>query len=232
MQFGDKMKYKNIEEATFISRPNRFIAEVEVNGKKEICHVKNTGRCKELLIKGARVFLERFDNPARKTKYDLISVYKGKILINMDSNAPNKVVYEWLKEEKLFKNITLIKPESKYKNSRFDFYVEADGKKIFIEVKGVTLENNGIASFPDAPTERGIKHLQELVSAKNDGYDAYVIFVVQMKGCTMFTPNRKTHQEFAENLLFAQKNGVKVLCVDCIVKEDELMIDNYLKVEL
>ena len=147
----------------------------------------------------------------------------------MDSNAPNKVVYEWLKSGKLFENITLIKPETKYKNSRFDFYVETDKKKIFIEVKGVTLEENGIASFPDAPTERGIKHLQELVSAKEDGFDVYVIFVIQLKGCTSFTPNRKTHPEFADELINAEKHGVKIICVDCVVTEDELVIDEYIK---
>ena len=226
------MKYKNIKRGTFINRPNRFIAEVEIDGKKEICHVKNTGRCKELLLPGTKVFLEETENINRKTKYDLISVYKGKTLINMDSNAPNKVVFEWLKSGKLFENITLIKPESKYKNSRFDFYVETDNKKIFIEVKGVTLEENGIASFPDAPTERGIKHLQELVSAKLDGFDAYVIFVVQMKGCSSFTPNRKTHPEFADVLINAQKHGLKIMCVDCIVTEDELVIDEYVEVNL
>lgn len=208
------------------------MAEVEIDGKKEICHVKNTGRCKELLLPGAKVFLEETDNISRKTKYDLISVYKGKTLVNMDSNAPNKVVYEWLKSGKLFKNITLIKPESKYKNSRFDFYVETDNKKIFIEVKGVTLEETGIASFPDAPTERGIKHIQELVFAKNDGFDAYVIFVVQMKGCSSFIPNRKTHPEFADALINAQKHGVEIICVDCIVTEDELVIDRYIEVNL
>ncbi len=229
---GDNMIYKNIKEGIFINRPNRFIAEVEVDGNAEICHVKNTGRCKELLIPGTKVFLEETDNINRKTKYDLISVFKGNKLINMDSNAPNKVVYEWLKTGKLFGNITFIKPESKYKNSRFDFYVETDKKKIFIEVKGVTLEENGIASFPDAPTERGIKHLQELVSAKSDGYDAYVIFVVQMKGCSSFIPNRKTHPEFADALINAEKHGVKIICIDCIATEDELVIDEYIKVNL
>lgn len=229
---GDKMKYKNIKEGIFINRPNRFIAEVEINGKKEICHVKNTGRCKELLISGAKVFLEESDNESRKTKYDLISVYKDKNLINMDSNAPNKVVCEWISSGKLFKNVTLIKPETKYQNSRFDFYVETDKKKIFIEVKGVTLEENGIASFPDAPTERGIKHIKELIESTENGYDAYVIFVVQMKGCVSFTPNRKTHPQFAEELLNAQKHGVKILCVDCKVSKDELMIDDYIEVNL
>ncbi len=227
---GDDMKYKNIKEGIFINRPNRFIAEVEVDGKVEICHVKNTGRCKELLVKGAKVYLEESENLTRKTRFDLISVYKGKTLINMDSNAPNKVVYEWLKSGKLFQNITFIKAESKYKNSRFDFYVETDKKKIFIEVKGVTLEEKGIASFPDAPTERGIKHLQELVLAKKDGYDTYVIFVVQMKGCSSFTPNKGTHPEFAEKLIYAKNHGVEILCVDCIVRKDELQIDEYVKV--
>ena len=225
------MKYENIKEGIFINRPNRFIAEVEVDGKIEICHVKNTGRCKELLVKGTKVFLEESENVNRKTKYDLISVYKGEKLINMDSNAPNKVVYEWLNSGKFFEDVILIKPETKYKNSRFDFYVETEKNKIFIEVKGVTLEENTIASFPDAPTERGIKHLKELVEAKMDGYEAYVIFVIQMKGCTLFTPNRKTHPEFADALKDAKEHGVKILCVDCKVTKDELVIDEFVNAD-
>ncbi len=226
------MKYKNIHKGIFINRPNRFIAEVEIGGETKICHVKNTGRCKELLVEGAEVYLEKSDNPQRKTEYDLISVYKGNNLINMDSNAPNKVVHEWLKQEKLFKNITLIKPEAKFKNSRFDFYVETTDKKIFIEVKGVTLEENGIASFPDAPTERGVKHLGELIEAIKYGYDAYVLFVIQMKGCKSFKPNRKTHPEFADALIKAKEHGVNVICVDCVVTKDELFIDDYVDVKL
>ena len=190
------MKYENIRKGTFVSRPNRFIANIEIDGKIEVCHVKNTGRCRELLIPGATVFVQEFEKAERKTKFDLISVCKGKLLINMDSQAPNKVVGEWL--DTFFDNVTLVKPEARYRNSRFDFYVEADGKKIFIEVKGVTLEEDGIAMFPDAPTERGIKHLSELCKCLDDGYEAYVIFVVQMEKAKYFTPNSKTHPQFAE----------------------------------
>ena len=218
------MKYEKIKEGIFISRPNRFIAIVNIDGKEETCHVKNTGRCKELLIKGSKVFLEDCShNPNRKTKYDLIAVYKGDCLVNMDSQAPNKVVQEWLPI--LFPDITLIRPETKYKNSRFDFYVETEQEKIFMEVKGVTLEVDGEARFPDAPTERGVKHIQELIACRKDGYEAYIIFVVQMKGVTHFVPNLATHPEFAEALKNAKKQGVKILCYDCKVTPDELVLD-------
>ena len=175
------MKYENIKKAKFINRPNRFIAHIEIDGKEEVAHVKNTGRCKELLTEGATVYVSESDNPERKTRYDLVKVIKGDRLINMDSQAPNKIFHEWVKKGNLFKNITLIKPESKYKNSRFDFYIEADGKKIFVEVKGVTLEDKGVVRFPDAPTERGVKHINELISALEDGYEAYIAFVIGEK---------------------------------------------------
>ena len=216
------MKYEKIIEGKFISRPNRFIAYVEIEGKAEIAHVKNTGRCKELLTEGARVFLEVSSNPERKTKYDLIAVYKGDILINMDSQAPNKVALEFIKEQ--FKNAK-IKPEYTYGNSRIDIYVEKDGKKSLIEVKGVTLENNGIAMFPDAPTERGIKHINELIKARDDGYDSYILFVIQMKGIKEFKPNYKTHKEFGEALKGAENAGVKILAYDCTVTPTTLKID-------
>lgn len=216
------MKYEKIIEGKFISRPNRFIAYVEIEGKAEIAHVKNTGRCKELLTEGARVFLEVSSNPERKTKYDLVAVYKGDILINMDSQAPNKVALEFIKEQ--FKNAK-IKPEYTYGNSRIDIYVEKDGKKSLIEVKGVTLENNGIAMFPDAPTERGIKHINELIKARDDGYDSYILFVIQMKGIKEFKPNYKTHKEFGEALKGAENAGVKILAYDCTVTPTTLKID-------
>ena len=225
------MKYAKIREGIFISRPNRFIAIVNIDGKEETCHVKNTGRCKELLIKGSRVFLEDCShNPNRKTKYDLIAVYKGDCLVNMDSQAPNKVVQEWLPT--LFPDITLIRPETKYKNSRFDFYVETEKEKIFMEVKGVTLEVGGAARFPDAPPERGVKHIQELVACRKDGYEAYIIFVVQMKGVTHFVPNVATHPEFAEALREAKKQGVNILCYDCKVEPDELVLDQKIEVSI
>lgn len=223
------MKYKNIKEGRFISRPNRFIAEVEIDGKKEICHVKNTGRCKELLIEGAVVYLEEGDNPSRRTKYDLVAVKKQGILINIDSQAPNKAVYEWVKKENYFKNITLFKPEATYGSSRFDLYLEADGKRIFAEVKGVTLEENGIVMFPDAPTERGVKHINELVCAQKEGFETYIFFVVQMEDCLYFTPNVKTHSEFAAALRAASDNGVNVLAVNCHVTPDSMEIKDFVK---
>lgn len=224
------MIYENIIGGNFISRPNRFIAQVNINGKIETVHVKNTGRCKELLTDNARVFCQHFDSTARKTAYDLISVYKGDRLINMDSQAPNKVFGEFLSGGNLFEDIEFIKPECKYKNSRFDFYVKTKSKEIFVEVKGVTLEENGVVLFPDAPTERGVKHINELVQAKQDGYDAYIAFVVQMEGVKYFTPNRNTHPEFAEALKNATAQGVKILCYDCTVTPDTLKINNKVKV--
>lgn len=226
------MKYENIKEGNFISRPNRFIAHLEIDGKEEICHVKNTGRCKELLVPGCRVFVQEFNNTNRKTKYDLIAVYKGSMLINMDSQAPNKVFGEWAENSGYFKNITLLKAEQKYKNSRFDFYIEADEKKIFAEVKGVTLEENGVALFPDAPTERGIKHIEELISAKKEGYEAVIAFIVQMKGIKLFKPNIKTHAAFGNALKRAKNAGVKILCIDCNVTENSLECDKFVPMEI
>lgn len=224
------MTYNNIKRGIFLFRPNRFIAHIEIDGKEEICHVKNTGRCKELLIPGARVLVQKSSNPERKTKYDLISVYKGERLINMDSQAPNKVFAEWA--WKYFKSISYIKPEAKYKNSRFDFYIEAEEKKIFVEIKGVTLEEEGVVLFPDAPTERGVKHIKELCSAIDDGYEAYIFFVVQMEGVKYFTPNKNTHPEFALALKEAKKKGVNICCVDCYADKTELEIKNEVRVVL
>ena len=218
------MKYKKVVEGIFRDRPNRFIAYVEVNGVTEVCHVKNTGRCKELLVPGVKVYLEESDNPDRKTKYDLISVYKGEKLFNIDSSAPNKVFGEWVKNSDYFKNVTLVKPEKKYGNSRFDFYIEAEDRKIYAEVKGVTLEKDGVLMFPDAPTERGVKHINELVECVKDGFDAYAVFVIQTDEAKYFTPNIETHKEFAVALKNALKNGVKVLCLTCNVTKDEISI--------
>ncbi len=226
------MKYKNKNSGIFIARPNRFIAEVEIDGKKKVCHVKNTGRCRELLIEGVKVILEKTDNLARKTEYDLIAVYKNNELINIDSQAPNKVFGEWAERGTYFKNITLIKPECKYKNSRFDYYIEADGRKIFVEVKGVTLEKDGVVLFPDAPTERGVKHINELIDAKENGFDAYVFFIVQMKKCRYFTPNVQTDSKFAEALKLAKNKGVNICCVNCNVCEEGFDIDGFVDVVL
>ncbi len=226
------MIYENIIVGNFISRPNRFVAQVNINGREETVHVKNTGRCKELLTDNAKVFCQHFANTNRKTAYDLISVYKGDKLINMDSQAPNKVFKEFLEKNILFGNIEIIKPECKFENSRFDFYVKTSDKEIFIEVKGVTLEEDGVVMFPDAPTERGIKHLNELIYAQKQGYDAYVVFVVQMENVKYFTPNSKTHKAFADALKKAKDCGVNVLCYDCKVTENSLEINKPLEVKI
>lgn len=216
------MKYSNIVKVAFISRPNRFIANCEIDGKLQVCHVKNTGRCKELFTEGATVYLQKSDNPNRKTLYDLTAVQKGDRLINVDSQVVNGVALEYMPV--LFDDIKLIKPECVYGNSRFDIYLETETDKIFVEVKGVTLEKDGIAMFPDAPTERGVKHLKELQKAVADGYKAYVLFVIQMDSISHFEPNRMTHPEFAEELKNAQKNGVTVLAYNCAVTPDEIKI--------
>ena len=230
-----KMKYKNIVKGTFLERPNRFIAYVDVENEKDnpqTVHVKNTGRCKELLVRGATVYLEKSNNPNRKTKYDLVKVIKNKTLINMDSQAPNKVINEWLLDNNIYKNTTLVKPEKTYKESRFDFYVEGDGRKAWVEVKGVTLEKNHVAMFPDAPSDRAVKHIEHLIKAKKEGYDSFIIFVIQMKGVKYFTPNIETHKEFAEVLKKAEKSGVKILAYDCNVTENSLKIDMPVEVKL
>ena len=226
------MKYERIVEAKFLNRPNRFIANCIVDGNEEVVHVKNTGRCKELLVPGALVYLQKSDNPDRKTKWDLIGVRKGERLINMDSQVPNKVVYEWLIEGNLFGKGAYVRPETKYKNSRFDVYVEYENRKAFIEVKGVTLEEDGVVRFPDAPSERAVKHVTELVSALEEGYEAYVLFVIQMEGVKYFTPNIKTHPAFADALRMAADKGVKVLAYDSVVTEDSIKLNNAVNVIL
>ena len=226
------MHYENMEPAVFISRPNRFVAYVEQAGKQEICHVKNTGRCRELLIPGAELYVQRSDNPARKTALDLISVKKGAQWVNMDSQAPNKAVAEWLKNGGLGRKEILVRPEYKYENSRFDFYLETEGRKAFMEVKGVTLEEDGTARFPDAPTERGVKHIRELMRCLDDGYEAYILFVIQMKGVHAFEPNDRTHPAFGETLREAAGKGVLILAYDCLVKPDEMTIDQRIEVHL
>ncbi|QNU66088.1 DNA/RNA nuclease SfsA [Ruminiclostridium herbifermentans] len=226
------MKYKNIHKAKFIERPNRFIAYVEIDGTIQICHVKNTGRCRELLTQGCTVYLEESSNASRKTKYDLVAAEKGKLLINLDSQAPNTVVKEWLEAGGLFPNPTLIYSEKKHGNSRVDFYVEAKKRKAFIEVKGVTLEDNGVAAFPDAPTERGVKHLYHLIDAVQEGYEAYIIFVIQFKPVKYLIPNDVTHLQFGNALREAAAAGVKILAFDCIVTPDTLKLDQVVQVKL
>lgn len=224
------MTYEGTVKGRFISRPNRFIANVEINGKTEVCHVKNTGRCKELLTENAAVYLQKSSNPDRKTKFDLIAVEKGGLLINMDSSAPNKAAAEYLR--KLFGEETFIKPEKTYGDSRIDFYAEQKKEKWLIEVKGVTLEENGSAFFPDAPTERGVKHIKELCRAVKEGYHAMILFIVQMKGVKDFAPNDKTHPEFGAALREAAKQGVIIKAVDCIVTPDSMTADQEVKIKL
>ena len=228
--FWCNMKYSNIYKGTFLERPNRFIAICEIDGKQETCHVKNTGRCRELLVKGATVYLEKSSNPNRKTQYDLVCVEKNNKLINMDSQIPNYVVTESL--DKIFNDITYVKQEYKYGNSRFDIYVETKTDKIFVEVKGVTLEEDGVVRFPDAPTERGIKHLKELQKAVSEGFRACVVFLVQMQDVKYFEPNYETHPEFASELKKAYENGVEIFVYDSIVTHDEIKLNKSVKIKM
>ena len=230
------MIYNNITPGRFLERPNRFIARVEIQQdgvwETQTVHVKNTGRCKELLIPGAEVYLTKSDNPNRKTAYDLVAVKKGDIIVNMDSNAPNQAVKEWLEEGRGIENVTLVRPETTYGNSRFDFYAETDDRKILIEVKGVTLERQSAALFPDAPSERAVKHVEELIEATKQGYECYVLFVIQMKGIEYFVPNRETQPAFADVLLRASGSGVRVLAYDCLVTQNSMTLDRPVEVVL
>ena len=228
----ERMKYENISEGRFISRPNRFIAEVEMQDGRKTVHVKNTGRCRELLVPGAAVYLENSAAPGRKTGYDLVAVQKDGKIVNMDSLAPNRTVHEWIASGKYFKDVTLIKPESFYKDSRFDFYVEAGTRKIYIEVKGVTLEKDRTALFPDAPSDRALKHVEELIEAVGKGFEGYMIFVIQMKGPERFMPNREAQPEFADALQRAKEAGVHILAYDCSVSADEIELCEPVEVEL
>ena len=226
------MQYANIRPAVFLSRPNRFIAKVEINGQEETVHVKNTGRCRELLIPGRTVWLEEGSNPNRKTRYDLIAVDKAGLLVNMDAQAPNKVFAEWAQDGNFVPGLTLLRPETTWGKSRFDFYWEAGARKGFVEVKGCTLEDNGYCRFPDAPTERGVKHLNELASCMADGYEAAVCFVIQMEGMKSFSPNDGTHPAFGNALRAAHAAGVQVLAVECRVEPDSLEITHPIPVAL
>lgn len=230
------MVYESVSQGKFLSRPNRFIAHVEIDGVSQVCHVKNTGRCRELLVPGCTVWLSESQNPTRKTKYDLIGVEKvthnGVLAINMDSQAPNKVFGEWVSAGGLGFVPTLLRPETTYGDSRFDFYWEGQGKKGFWEVKGVTLEEGGIARFPDAPTQRGVKHLEELVKAHQAGYEAGVCFVVQMAGMRWMEPNDQTHPEFGAALRTAGRAGVKILVLECSVTPDTLEITGEIPIQL
>lgn len=230
------MKYKNIVKGEFISRPNRFIAKVKINGEEHTVHVKNTGRCKEILVPGAVIYLEKSANPERKTAYDLIGVEKktknGTILINIDSQIPNLCAAEFLPVSGLFSEDTVIRREVTYGNSRFDIMAESPSKKAFVEVKGVTLEKDGVALFPDAPTERGVKHIKELIRASSEGFDAYIMFIIQMENIKSFSPNEETHPEFASVLREADKAGVKILAYSCKVTENDITVAEPIKIKL
>ena len=230
------MHYSNCTAGTFLSRPNRFVAQVALDGRTETCHVKNTGRCRELLIPGCRVYLTRSDNPARKTKYDLIAVEKetvhGPLLINMDAQAPNHVFEAWARAGRFRPGLTLLRPETVYGASRFDFYWETDTDRGFVEVKGVTLEEDGVARFPDAPTLRGVKHLEELIAAHQAGYQAALCFIVQFSGAKYVTPNDTTHPQFGQALRRAAAAGVEVFALGCAVTPDTLTAEEFVPVRL
>ncbi|MBR0199822.1 MAG: DNA/RNA nuclease SfsA [Oscillospiraceae bacterium] len=226
------MIYPNIREAVFLRRPNRFIAMAELDGAETVCHVKNTGRCRELLVPGAKIYLQRAENPLRKTAWDLIAVQKGERLINMDAAAPNTVFGEWLRKGDAGFVPDLLKPESVHGDSRFDFYLEHEDRRIFAEVKGVTLEEDGVVRFPDAPTERGVKHLRGLTNAVAVGYEAWVVFVIQMADVDHFEPNRSTHPAFADALREASEAGVRLLALDCSVTPESLEIRQEVPIRL
>ena len=221
-----------MKRGRFLARPNRFVAHVELEGERVVCHVKNTGRCRELLTSGAAVYLERAENPARKTPYDLIAVEKGDLLINMDAQAPNKVFGEWAAAGRFLPGLTALRPEFTWEDSRFDFRLEDHRGPCFVEVKGVTLEQDGLALFPDAPTERGVKHLRGLRRAVERGYRAAVFFVVQMKGPRLFRPNDGTHPAFGQALREAAAAGVGVYAWDCAVTPESLTLDAPVEVAL
>ena len=217
------MKYTEIVSAEFIERPNRFIAYVDLMGARTKVHVKNTGRCRELLMDHARVYLEKKNRESRSTAYDLVAVEKAGRLVNMDSNAPNRVAGEWLQAGGLYEDVSLVRAEKTFGSSRFDFYVEsASGRQAYVEVKGVTLEREGVAAFPDAPSERALKHVEELIVARRQGYEAYLLFVIQMKGVCRVEPNWDTQPAFGEALKLARREGVRLLAYDCLVREDSL----------
>lgn len=226
------MRYEEVVRGAFLERPNRFVARVEVEGQPVVCHVKNTGRCRELLRPGAAVYLARAANPARKTAYDLIAVEKGTLLINMDAQAPNQVFGEWAAAGKFLPGLTALRPEFTWEDSRFDFRLEDGAGAYFVEVKGVTLEEDGVCRFPDAPTARGVKHLRGLQRAVEQGLRAAVCFVVQMEGPACFRPNDRTDPAFGAALRAAARAGVGVFAYDCRVTPEELVLDRPVAVEL
>lgn len=226
------MIYENILPAIFVDRPNRFIAHVELNGRLEVCHVKNTGRCRELLIPGCRVYVQHQPSPTRKTAYDLIAVEKGERLLNMDANAPNRVFNEYVRAGRFLRGWSVIRPETTHGDSRFDFYLESPGHRLFAEVKGVTLEDDGVMRFPDAPTERGVKHLEGLARCVQEGYEAWAVFVIQTEDVRWMEPNRRTHPAFADAMRQAAQAGVHLLALDCHTEPDRLEICRPVEIRL
>ena len=230
------MNYSDVHRAVFLSRPNRFIAHCLVDGEEVVAHVKNTGRCKELLLPGVSVWLQHHDNPARKTSWSLIAVQKGERLINMDSQAPNEIAAEAILDGTLalpgWEQPEAVRREVKYGDSRFDICLEKAGKRAFVEVKGVTLERDGAVYFPDAPTERGVKHVWELCTALGEGYGAFILFVIQMENVCFFSPNDETHPAFGEALREAAKEGVGIIAADCFVKPNEVRLKSIVPVKL
>lgn len=226
------MTYSGMVQARFLERPNRFVAYVELNGTRQICHVKNTGRCKELLVPGAAVWLQPASNPARRTPYDLICVQKGDRLINMDSAAPNKIFGEWVEKTSYFGPNPVIRPEVTHGDSRFDFFIAAGGRHIFAEIKGCTLEAEGRCFFPDAPTERGVKHLNGLIRCVEEGLEACAVFVIQMQGVRSFSPNDATHPAFGEALRRCHGAGVQIIALDCFVTPDSITAGEFVPVLL
>lgn len=220
------MRYGKTVRGVFVSRPNRFVARVEIDGTMETVHVKNTGRCREILVPGATVVLEDSGNPDRKTRYDLIAAYKNGMLINIDSQAPNKAFSEFIPRSGIFGKDPQVFPEHAHGDSRFDFYIESGERRIFVEVKGVTKEIDGVCMFPDAPTDRGLKHVMGLESALSEGFEAYVVLIVQMKGMREFVPDYAIHEEFGRELEKAESEGVGVLVYDCVVTEDSMVVDS------
>ena len=228
------MKYKNIYKGIFLNRENRFIANIKINDKIHKVHVKNTGRCKELLVKNSKVYVQYVDKESRKTDYSLISVYKNNRLFNIDSQVPNKVILKGLNDNKILglKNLDYIKPEKKIGNSRLDFYYEKNSIKGYIEVKGVTLEKNNIGIFPDAPTKRGSKHINELISLKKEGYENYIIFLLQFNGAKKFIPNWVTDKVFSKTLKKASSKGINILAYDSVVSKDKIILNNKIEINL
>lgn len=226
------MRYNAMRKGVFIARPNRFIAHVELDGVLTVCHVKNTGRCRELLPPGAEVGVQHMPAPNRRTAYDLISVRKGKRIINMDAAAPNRAFGEWVAAGGFMDDVITVKPEAVHGDSRFDFYIETSTKRVFVEVKGVTLEEDGVARFPDAPTVRGVKHLRGLIQCVRQGYEAWAVFIIQMQGVKWMEPNRATHPEFADALREAGEAGVKLLALSCDVDWDSMTIAQPVEIRL